>query len=535
MSEPIPSATLPSGWECKFDQRSGRYYFINHFTQTTTWEDPRLRYRSYIQTTPQMIQTTPQHTALPYDAIPLQDLTNMRPSPIPSRAYVPLHPMPSYGPPPLSYHTETTLSHDTEQSVAKISAMFPTVGETHIRALLKKYHNRETVVMSALQVEKHPISTPGPFATPPLGGIRSYQPGVGVISAYGLATPPPSAIAGGAVRAPISAGGSPVIRPFAGPPGAIIISQRVGDAFRNSPRPHSSPKMKLRYLKSVFPTVEETFLLDILCNADNNVQKATEKLLVMGFEKRDTPPPRLTIRKKEEEPKPKTVIPTPPPRMKSQEEKQKMKNRLQEKYKDIPERVVTIALDSVDYDEERAGHILNMMVQEESKAKSTELKSTEKDRPMPENESSAPTQTSGPVPLGASPTHKSVMIRKPVSDKTDKGQHRRPKGKKDVPKVSRGTSTTEDKEHKSPYLSKVTGPNPDLHKGPNDELLLVDYVTWNGPNSNYCTSKAGKMSKGVNFNLRQGSSNLAKGPNQDMFKGPVKNLAKGSIYCKTAA
>ncbi|XP_071444728.1 uncharacterized protein [Hetaerina americana] len=427
MSEPIPSATLPSGWECKFDQRSGRYYFINHFTQTTTWEDPRLRYRSYIQTTPQMIQTTPQHTALPYDAIPLQDLTNMRPSPIPSRAYVPLHPMPSYGPPPLSYHTETTLSHDTEQSVAKISAMFPTVGETHIRALLKKY------------------------------------------------------------------------------------------------------------LKSVFPTVEETFLLDILCNADNNVQKATEKLLVMGFEKRDTPPPRLTIRKKEEEPKPKTVIPTPPPRMKSQEEKQKMKNRLQEKYKDIPERVVTIALDSVDYDEERAGHILNMMVQEESKAKSTELKSTEKDRPMPENESSAPTQTSGPVPLGASPTHKSVMIRKPVSDKTDKGQHRRPKGKKDVPKVSRGTSTTEDKEHKSPYLSKVTGPNPDLHKGPNDELLLVDYVTWNGPNSNYCTSKAGKMSKGVNFNLRQGSSNLAKGPNQDMFKGPVKNLAKGSIYCKTAA
>lgn len=39
-------------------------------------------------------------------------------------------------------------------------------------------------------------------------------------------------------------------------------------------------------------------------------------------------------------------------------------------------------------------------------------------------------------------------------------------------RVSRGTSTTEDKEYKSPYLMKVCGPNRDLYKGPNDELLL---------------------------------------------------------------
>jgi hypothetical protein len=68
-----------------------------------------------------------------------------------------------------------------------------------------------------------------------------------------------------------------------------------------------------------------------------------------------------------------------------------------------------------------------------------------------------------------------------------------------------------------------------------DFIFRVDYVTWNGPNSNYCTGKSGKMSKGVNLSLRQGSSNLAKGPNKDMCKGPVKSLAKGSIYCKTAA
>lgn len=33
---------------------------------------------------------------------------------------------------------ETSVATSTEQSVAKISAMFPTVGETHIKTLLFK-------------------------------------------------------------------------------------------------------------------------------------------------------------------------------------------------------------------------------------------------------------------------------------------------------------------------------------------------------------------------------------------------------------
>ena len=44
-----------------------------------------------------------------------------------------------------------------------------------------------------------------------------------------------------------------------------------------------------RYLKSVFPTVEEYLLLDVLGNSDNNVQKAADRLVKMGYVKRDTP------------------------------------------------------------------------------------------------------------------------------------------------------------------------------------------------------------------------------------------------------
>lgn len=41
--------TLPAGWECKVDPRTGRFYFVNHVLQTTTWEDPRMQLGNYSQ------------------------------------------------------------------------------------------------------------------------------------------------------------------------------------------------------------------------------------------------------------------------------------------------------------------------------------------------------------------------------------------------------------------------------------------------------------------------------------------------------
>ena len=32
---------LPQGWEAKYEPTSRRWYFINHYTKTTQWEDPR--------------------------------------------------------------------------------------------------------------------------------------------------------------------------------------------------------------------------------------------------------------------------------------------------------------------------------------------------------------------------------------------------------------------------------------------------------------------------------------------------------------
>lgn len=78
-----------------------------------------------------------------------------------------------------------------------------------------------------------------------------------------------------------------------------------------------------RYLKSVFPIVEETLLLDTLCNSDNNVHQATETLVNMGFDKRATPPPRVSLQKRDVPPV--QSHPPMPPRMKSVEEKEQSK------------------------------------------------------------------------------------------------------------------------------------------------------------------------------------------------------------------
>lgn len=57
-----------------------------------------------------------------------------------------------------------------------------------------------------------------------------------------------------------------------------------------------------RYLKNVFPKVDETILLDVLEQSDNNVQKASEKLIDLGYEKRNpTVSTRALTKKKEEE------------------------------------------------------------------------------------------------------------------------------------------------------------------------------------------------------------------------------------------
>jgi len=174
---------LPPGWDMKFDARTGKHYYINHYTKTTSWEDPRERYQQIgkpTATNKENQRPDPPELKAP-EHIPMQDYRSQRASsPSTGRANTPQmgtasgyghsqfsHATASPGPlarlqldnmetmpyeSPLSQRS--TLRRDShilaeisemessysnqEQAIGKIAAMFPTVEESHIRELYKK-------------------------------------------------------------------------------------------------------------------------------------------------------------------------------------------------------------------------------------------------------------------------------------------------------------------------------------------------------------------------------------------------------------
>ncbi|GAB0092732.1 uncharacterized protein DMENIID0001_077630 [Sergentomyia squamirostris] len=597
---------LPPGWDEKYDPVSGLYFYINYITKTTTFDDPRIKHRQSVSTgtgtnygnSTESIPMQPLHGS-PYHVYPANNYPAMQPafqgpaSGVPSHSASPLlaaklqqmemSPVTRPATPRTNAHfsrsniAETSFSNsaaETEAAVAKINTMFPTVSDTHIRLLLKKYYNREAVVISALQVEKHPITTPGPYSTPPPTNRHFHNTALGCTAIFQM-TPP--------LTRDFSRTGSPIFRPGSCASGSYG-SPRFGEGFRSSPKPHSSPKMKLRYLKSIYPKAEETLLLDILANADNNVQKASEELTAMGYEKKDTTIPKVSMRKKDEaknEIKNRIDRATPPqlpPKIKTTEEKAKLKTRLQSQYKDIPEKIILMALESVDYSEDRALAILNIVIQEDDKnaklAENTPVKTEKVPAEVPSQASvpsrssstssakrqgeisnkinvaqeqecesvvDAPTApTSSSSTSTASPSTKEASSDDVVAVEDSgtsldvvKKRQARPKAKNDHAKA---VEIPEDPEvaKKSDFRSltprtTITGPNTTLSKGPNDELLLVDYVTWNGANPDLASGRK-LVAKGSDPKNRCERSYVPKGANTELWKGPRPGLAKGSIY-----
>ncbi|XP_017015690.2 uncharacterized protein [Drosophila takahashii] len=420
MSESGGYQKMPPGWDCKYDQTTGNCYYINYLTKAMQLEDPRGRSYKQLQNERcstesialQQLSSQPQtsHNSSPYHVHPSNNLTairafqerqhptlhNVSTSPLlsaSSRGQLEMSsPLPFQRArlgPNLSrrstiQETSFTTQAETDAVVTKIQNMFPTAGENHIRLLLKRYYNSEAVVVSALQVEKHPVTMPGPFVTPPSQRHLFHSS-----SAFYM-TPParrPDAVASrrtsrtasplpggrfGSLASVQSGPGGPGGHQVVLPSGSAVPPALHGSPmWRSSPRPHSSPKMKLRYMKNIFPKADEELLLDVLANADNNVQFASEKLISLGYTKREMQqphrpnnrPPELNQDQQSGGDQGTVHIPLRPKEY-TEEEKTKMQALLKEKYPQIAERIILMALESVNYAEDRATQIL-LIVQDE--------------------------------------------------------------------------------------------------------------------------------------------------------------------------
>ncbi|KAJ8736790.1 hypothetical protein PYW07_000061 [Mythimna separata] len=373
------------------------------------------------------------------------------------------------------FQDSLTLTADTDALVAKISAMFPTVSETHIKILLKKYYNREAVVISALQVEKHPITTPGPLTMSP-SAVRLQKGAPGLHSALQLAKGMSGSVPGSSHYSPMTGTphGSPsLLRPASG------ASSYFGARSDGQPPRHHSPKMKLKYLKSIFPKAEETLILDVLANKENNVQKASEELIGMGFTKKETIVAKKKDKEKEATPLPQKKVVTI---MKTTAEKNALKEKLQKKYSDIAERVITLALESVDFNEDRAEKMLIGVQKEESAPKAVKVVVKETQRPSTAEPKKGP--------------------------------------------ILKSSSRAEPK-FKSQYSSPTNGPNASLRQGHKDSLLLPDYTPWQGPDPEL---RSAQPVKAEGPHPRERPAPTARGPT-GLAKGP-SGLAKGSLYQK---
>ncbi|KAJ3661154.1 hypothetical protein Zmor_005565 [Zophobas morio] len=419
---------LPPGWECKIDGLTGKQYYINHNTKTTTWDDPRNRYRS-IHATPKHIEHIPlQHGSpdlrrnyvYPSQTTPIpafQMSTNQSTKP---NAFQELRSTSRSSPLTLRgakiQDSSLTIQQDTDEAIAKISAMFPTVSETHIRLLMKN----------------------------------------------------------------------------------------------------------CRYMKSIFPKADETVILDILSNNESNIQKTSEILTDMGFERKDTvkmaqqkvemksQPVKKEEEIKKEEPKPL------PPQMKTSEEKAALTEKLKNKFEGVAEHLITIALESVDFDESRANQILEIIKQEDSDNKVEESTQNE-DNEVDNEEIAIDVDVNKSTTLPVSQSRQSIksLLK---SDKSDK----------DRSTYSRIVEN-DALEFRSKNLTNTTGPNPDLTQGPNNKILLEDYMNWQGPNVNIRKGPQ-TLQKGPNLSLLGTKKYQPRGSNPELRKGPKLGLAKGSIF-----
>ncbi|XP_058988028.1 uncharacterized protein LOC131807023 isoform X2 [Musca domestica] len=410
---------LPPGWDCKYDQETGNCYYINYITKAMQLHDPRYRLLQNERCSSESIAMQSLHGSggSPYHVYPSNNMPVIRAfqtqnsslqymstspllpssrthlindmSPLPAQKYqIPQAPR-TVNLSRRSTIQETSFSNqiDTDAVVKKIQNMFPTASENHIRLLLK----------NALQVEKHPVTMPGPHVTPP--GQRhlfhsnssihmtppvrrfdtgSHLRGLEMGNSYSrTASPVPQGRLGSAMS--VNSGNIVplVLPPFHGSP-------CLGEHVRNSPKPHSSPKMKLRYMKMIFPKADETLLLDVLANADNNVQKASEKIISLGYTKKEFVPNQKSIQNPvdqsgfDEQNRATQAVTTIPLRPKeyTEDEKLAIKERLQGTYPHIVEYVILMALESVNYVEDRARQILQIVHDEEQERAMSQIYSS---------------------------------------------------------------------------------------------------------------------------------------------------------------
>ncbi|RWS06299.1 hypothetical protein B4U79_02655 [Dinothrombium tinctorium] len=442
---PVHDHILPPGWQCKYDPKTNKYYFINEHLapQHDFWKVVGI----YIDKI----------------ALGIDFLIQIQPFSARYRA--------------------------SDSTVQRIQKMFPEIDESYIHQLMRVYQNRENLVISALLSEGHSKSYHSPPDEALFYKLKSYFP-----------TVEPETI-----RQTLSKHNNVEHEVIA----SIIAG--LGPHSRHQTTLIGSPKMKLRYLKLLYPDADEAILFDLLYNCDHNAQEAIERLDKMGYRKKETIRPSSA---KVEKPTsitselPKALRPKSAPVSQKLQfppnvaEKREIYTRLEESFPKADRTLINMALECAAFDEEKARLFLTAMTPQDSE------KYFPKDIGI---------QESMFITLACRGTQTNAFV------ETIAGTPITVRKFRDIRKSDVSTCTTEDGiivEEKKKPLAK--GPNPSLRKGPNIMNLIKSYLPWKGPDARNRQGPDPNNRKGPDSSLKSSSGYKAKGADPKNRKGPSK-------------
>ncbi|XP_064540507.1 uncharacterized protein LOC135429918 isoform X4 [Drosophila montana] len=296
---------LPPGWDCKYDQTTGNCYYINYLTKAMQLEDPRTGRNSYKQLQNERCST---------ESIPLQ-------------------------------HMAQSSHHSSPYHV-----VHPSNNLTAVRA----FQERERGQQPAL----HNLST-----SPLLSASSRAQ----------LEMSSPLPLQRGRLPSNMSRRSTIQETSFShqSETQAAVVT-KIQNMFPTADENHIRLLLK-RYMKNIFPKADEMLLLDILANADNNVQFASEKLISLGYAKRDMQQPHRPNNRpphldgdqlKSGNEHGVQHIPLRPKEY-TAEQKTDLEALFKQRYPQIAERIILMALESVNYAEDRATQILQIVQDED--------------------------------------------------------------------------------------------------------------------------------------------------------------------------
>ncbi|KRF85019.1 uncharacterized protein [Drosophila virilis] len=430
---------LPPGWDCKYDQTTGNCYYINYLTKAMQLEDPRAGRNSYKQLQNERCST---------ESIPLQHMAQS------------------------SHHSSPYHVVHPSNNLTAVRAF-----QERERGQQPALHNLSTSpLLSASSRAQLEMSSPLPLQRARLASNMSRRSTIQETS-------------------------------FSHQSESQAVVTKIQNMFPTADENHIRLLLK-RYMKNIFPKADEMLLLDILANADNNVQFASEKLISLGYAKRDMQqphrpnnrPPHLDADQKSGNEQGVQHIPLRPKEY-TAEQKTDMEALLKERYPQIAERIILMALESVNYAEDRAMQILQI-VQDEDEQRSQK-------HALPKSSGTDSALTLPVDQVDAAATHR-------------QRQH--------SAHLDNGHNLDADEFQSLIARMATLGPNAQLAKGADEKLLLADYVTWNGPNTTLSPKQA---AQGADPGLLAGERGYKPaGRNPELCKGAKKELAKGSIYAQ---